>query len=240
MFSVFSIVPMTLSMKLPRTYLIIATANFLLSGLSNGSAQTDLTSSIQDHDFSTAGSYTAVLGALGSTSNGAIGTAGFSTYNWTTGWAARFVNSPVSLSLVPATTISAGFLTLGGLASVGVVGGIDSAAYQTLAGAQTYQPGVYTLTTSVTPIGLVSATAITNTGIGVGFLSGSSTTTATPSAPFLGLGGGVINNSVFGAQADNSGAGAGSILSLTLLPNQPTPITFQLNICNSPNEKDAQ
>src|ERR1700736_1414512 len=129
-----------LSMILPRTYLIIATAHFFLLGLSNGSAQTDLTPSIQDHDFSTAGSYTPVLGALGSTSNGAIGTAGFSTYSWTTGWAVQFVNSFVSLSLAPNAIISGGTLTLGGLASVGVAGGINSAAYQTLTG-QTYQPG---------------------------------------------------------------------------------------------------
>src|SRR5260370_38445400 len=107
-------------------------------------AATDLTPSIQDANFTTAGSYTAVLGALGSTSNGAIGTAGFSTYNWTTGWANRFVNSSVSLSLAPSTTISAGTLTLGGVSTVGAVGGINSSAYQTLAG-QNYQAGMYTL-----------------------------------------------------------------------------------------------
>ena len=201
-----------------RIYLILGTASILLVGSSNALAQTDLTPSIQDANFTTAGSYTAVLGALGSTSSGAIGTAGFSTYNWTTGWANRFVNSPVSLPLAPTTTISAGTLTLGGLATVGTAGGINSSAYQTLAG-RSYQAGIYTLTTTVTGIGLASAPAIGNTGIGIGFLSGSSTTTATPSAPFLGLGGGVISNSAFGTEVDNSGAGATSILNVTLLPN---------------------
>src|ERR1700730_1599967 len=211
-----------------RTYLILATASILLLGSSNALAQTDLTPSIQDAAFATAGSYTAVLGALGSSSNGAIGTAGFSTYNWTTGWAERFVNSSVSLSLASSTTISEGTLTLGGIASVGTAGGINSSAYQTLAG-QSYQPGIYTLTTSVTALGLISATAIQNTGIGIGFLSGSSTTTATPSAPFLGLGGGVISNSVSGTEVDNSGAGPASTLNITLLSAQSTQITFQLN-----------
>jgi hypothetical protein len=211
-----------------RVHLIIATASILLLGSSNALAQTNLTPSIQDAAFATPGSHTAVLGALGSISNGAIGTAGFSTYNWTTGWANQFVNSPQALSLAPSTTISGGFLTLGGLASVGIAGGINSSAYQTLVG-QTYQAGIYTLTATVSAIGLVSATAIGNTGIGIGFLSGSSTTTATPSAPFLGLGGGVISNSVFGTEADNSGAGATSTLNVTLLPTQSTQITFQLN-----------
>ena len=211
-----------------RTYLILATASILLLGSLNALAQTDLTPSIQDANFASAGSYTAVLGALGSTSNGAIGTAGFSTYNWTTGWSARFVNSLQALSLAPSTTISGGILTLGGLSTVGTAGGINSSAYQTLAG-QSYQAGIYTLTTSVTALGLISATTIQNTGIGIGFLSGSSTTTAIPSAPFLGLGGGVISNSAFGTEADNSGAGATSTLGVTLLPGQSNAITFQLN-----------
>jgi hypothetical protein len=72
-----------------RTYPVIAASIFLL-GSSNVLAL-DLTPSIQDANFATAGSYTAVLGALGSTSSGAIGTSGFSTYNWTTRWADRFV-----------------------------------------------------------------------------------------------------------------------------------------------------
>ena len=57
-----------------RTYPIIAASIFLL-GASNVLAL-DLTPSIQDANFATAGSYTAVLGALGSTSSGPIGTAG--------------------------------------------------------------------------------------------------------------------------------------------------------------------
>jgi len=107
----------------------------------------------------------------GRITDGASGRNGQGSFDWT-GWAARFVDDGVSRSRSPAADIGQGFLTLKGLSTVGATKGFNVSAYQTLIG-QSYQLGIYTLTTSVRALHLTNATAIQSTGIGIGFLSGS-------------------------------------------------------------------